>query len=365
MTQVNLVDIEKKYESPETPLTAVREMDMTIYDSEMFALVGPSGCGKTTTLRLIAGLESPSSGSIVFDNRDVTKIRARERNIAMVFQDPALYPHFTVRKNIDFPLRMSSSLSNSEIRKKVINTAKMLGIESFLKKYPNELSGGQQQRVALGRAIVRDPDIFLLDEPLSSLDAQLRSSMRKEIVELYRELSVTTIYVTHNQRDAMAIGDRIGVMKDGRIHQVGTPNEVYSSPQNEFVARFLGNPDMNFIDVEVSCGKNSVDLIYDNLDILEIPKSDVPEKLTAHNRLTVGVRPENIRISQNNGINATVSFIESQGRENVIRFSTEIGDLTVVTTSDMDISRGDTVNVGFETTQLHFFNPDTGEAITS
>ena len=251
MSGITLDTVRKEFGDGSDAVLAVEDIDLEIEDGEFLVLVGPSGCGKTTTLRCIAGLEDVTSGSIRFGTRDVTPLRARDRDVAMVFQNYALYPHMSVQKNIGFGLRLSTQLSSAEINQRVGDTAAMLGISDLLGDKPKELSGGQQQRVALGRAIIREPEVFLMDEPLSNLDAKLRAQMRTELQELQHELGTTTVYVTHDQTEAMAMGDRIAVMNDGVLQQVGPPEDVYLSPTNEFVAEFIGSPSINLFTADV------------------------------------------------------------------------------------------------------------------
>ncbi|MFB6244363.1 MAG: ABC transporter ATP-binding protein, partial [Halobaculum sp.] len=248
MSGITLDTVRKEFSTGDEQIVAVDDVDLEVRDGEFLVLVGPSGCGKTTTLRCIAGLEDVTSGHVRFGEEDVTGLRARERDVAMVFQNYALYPHMDVRTNLGFGLKLSTQLSSAEIDDQVEDVASMLGIEDLLDQKPKELSGGQQQRVALGRAIIRDPAAFLMDEPLSNLDAKLRAEMRTELQTLQHELDVTTVYVTHDQTEAMAMGDRIAVMNDGRLQQVGTPEAVYRTPVNEFVAKFIGSPSINLFD---------------------------------------------------------------------------------------------------------------------
>ena len=242
MAAVILENVTKRFGTT----VAVDNVSLAIADRELLVLLGPSGCGKSTTLRMIAGLEEISEGTISIAGQQVNELAPRDRDIAMVFQNYALYPHMTVQQNIAFPLRMRR-VAGSEIQQRVREAAEILGIAELLDRTPSQLSGGQQQRVALGRAMVRDPAVFLLDEPLSNLDMQLRSTMRQEILDLHKRLQVTMIHVTHDQVEAMTLGDRIAIMHEGRLQQLGTPGEVYDQPANRFVAGFLGNPPMNFL----------------------------------------------------------------------------------------------------------------------
>ncbi len=278
MGQISLNDVTKTFD--DGSIVAVDDLNIEIADGEFLVLVGPSGCGKSTTLRMIAGLESISAGDISIGDVRVNNLEPRERDIAMVFQNYALYPHKSVRENIGFGLRLSTDLSNAEIEERVEDAAEMMGIEDLLDDKPKQLSGGQQQRVALGRAIVREPEAFLFDEPLSNLDAKLRTHMRTEISRIQQELGVTSIYVTHDQAEAMTMGDRIAVLNDGQLQQVGTPNEVYDHPENRFVASFIGSPSMNFVDATVDVRDDGTYVVAKSgADTLSYPVDDVAAEL--------------------------------------------------------------------------------------
>ena len=278
---------------------AVDGVDLEVRRGEFLVLLGPSGCGKSTTLRIIAGLEKPDSGRVYIDDIDVTDLPPRERNVSMVFQNYALYPHMRVFDNIAFPLRLKK-LPKDEIRRKVKMIAEMLKIEDLLDRYPRQLSGGQQQRVALARALVKEPRVFLLDEPLSNLDAKLRLYMRVELRALQKKTGITTIYVTHDQAEAMSMGDRLAVMNAGRIIQVGSPDEVYSSPEDLFVAGFLGSPPMNLFEAKVEASGSSVTLHADGI-MIKLDKafgSVSTSTLSRLARVMVGIRPERIFLSR-------------------------------------------------------------------
>ncbi|MEM1610384.1 MAG: ABC transporter ATP-binding protein [Sulfolobales archaeon] len=276
---------------------AVDNISLDVRKGEFLVLLGPSGCGKSTTLRIIAGLEKPDSGRVYIDGVDVTDLPPRERNIAMVFQNYALYPHMKVFDNIAFPLKLKR-LPKEEIRKRVKMIAEMLKIEDLLDRYPRQLSGGQQQRVALARALVKEPRVFLLDEPLSNLDAKLRLYMRVELRALQKKTGITTIYVTHDQAEAMSMGDRLAVMNAGRIIQVGTPDEVYSSPEDLFVAGFLGSPPMNLFEAKVEALGSSI-ILYSEGITIKLEKSFIKNPaLTKYSKVIVGIRPEKIFLSK-------------------------------------------------------------------
>ncbi|PSP55830.1 sugar ABC transporter ATP-binding protein [Halobacteriales archaeon QS_1_67_19] len=331
-------------------------MDLVVEDGEFLVLVGPSGCGKTTTLRCIAGLESVTDGRIRFDGQDVTGLRARNRDVAMVFQNYALYPYMNVRRNMGFGLKLSTKLSSREIAERVEDTAEMMGIEDLLDASPRELSGGQQQRVALGRAIVREPDVFLMDEPLSNLDAKLRSEMRTEIQELQHRLGITTVYVTHDQTEAMAMGDRIAVLDGGVLQQVGTSEAVYRSPENEFVANFIGSPSMNIFAATVEDGTL---LGPGGFEFSLSDRSMVGDR----DAVRVGIRPEDVTLVADGGIPATVTVAEHMGNENFLYLELDDQELTLRIDSAIRPDAGETVRFTFDEDALYLFDPDAGEAL--
>ncbi|MFC7076608.1 ABC transporter ATP-binding protein [Haloarcula halophila] len=355
MAQINLDTVRKEFDDDGRTIVAVNDLDLTIRDGEFLVLVGPSGCGKTTTLRSVAGLEEVTAGTITFDDEDVTDLRARDRNVAMVFQNYALYPHMNVRRNIGFGLRLSTDMSSQEIDRRVDEVAEMLGIQELLGKKPKALSGGQQQRVALGRAIIRDPEVFLMDEPLSNLDAKLRAQMRTELQELQHELDVTTVYVTHDQTEAMAMGDRIAIMNDGELQQVGTAEEVYRSPTNEFVANFIGSPSINLLTatVEGDTLKGPGGFSYRLSD---------PSPVEGYDRVRVGIRPEDMTLVED-GIAAAVTVVEPMGNENFCYMEMGDVDLTARIDSSLRPSPDETVQFGFEETALYLFDPETGQSL--
>ncbi len=284
MADVRLEGLGKRFRDVE----AVRSVDLEIPDGRVTVLVGPSGCGKTTTLRLIAGLEEATAGRVFIDGRDVTALEPKERDLAMVFQNYALYPHMSVRDNISFGLR-AKKLPHDEIERRVSEAVRMLGVEELLRRKPGALSGGQQQRVAIGRAIVREPAAFLFDEPLSNLDAKLRTEMRTEIHRLQRQLQATVVHVTHDQEEAMTLADQVVVMNDGEVVQIGRPAEVYRRPATEFVGRFIGSPEMNVLPIEEARAALS-------LDGVSVPSGD---------GLRMGIRPEGVKLAEDVGADAT------------------------------------------------------------
>jgi multiple sugar transport system ATP-binding protein len=356
MSGIDLDAVRKEFGTGAETVVAVEDVDLDIEDGEFLVLVGPSGCGKTTTLRCIAGLEDVTSGTISFGSRDVTDLRARDRDVAMVFQNYALYPHMNVKKNIGFGLRLSTKLSTEEIDSRVEETAAMLGISDLLGDKPKELSGGQQQRVALGRAIVREPEVFLMDEPLSNLDAKLRSEMRTELQELQQQLGVTTVYVTHDQTEAMAMGDRIAVMNDGRLQQVGRPEEVYRSPTNEFVADFIGSPSINLFTATVENGTlhGPGGFVHEMADTSPVE---------GHDRVRVGIRPEDMTLVAEGGTEATVTVAEHMGNENFLYLELADHELTARIESTVRPTSGESVAFAFDEADLYLFDDETGDAL--
>lgn len=318
MAIVTLEQVGKVYPGD---VTAVKDFNLVINDAEFIVLVGPSGCGKSTTLRMVAGLEEISSGKVNIGDRVVNDVPPKDRDIAMVFQNYALYPHMTVYKNMAFALKMRKT-AKEEIDKRVKDAARILGIEELLERKPKALSGGQRQRVAVGRAIVRQPKAFLFDEPLSNLDAKLRVEMRAELKKLHQQLKTTTIYVTHDQEEAMTLGDRIVVMKDGIVQQVGTPLEVYNTPANQFVAGFVGTPPMNFIKGQIRDEAGS--LLFDEGDFrIAVPDASAEAlKNQVGKDVVCGIRPEALSLTgegrfsgNNNQLNVTVNVVEPLGEK--------------------------------------------------
>jgi ABC-type sugar transport system ATPase subunit len=341
---------------------AVRELTLDIADQEFMVLVGPSGSGKTTALRLLAGLEALSSGSIRIGDRVVDRVAPRERDIAMVFQDYALYPQMSVRANLAFGLRIRK-LPKAEIARRVNEAAGFLGIETLLDRKPRELSGGQRQRVALGRALVRDPQVFLMDEPLSNLDAKLRAQTRAEIRRLQREVGTTTVYVTHDQVEAMTMGDRIAIMRDGVLEQCGDPDTVYERPANTFVAGFIGSPAMSLARMSSERRNGHVGLLLGDLRLDVDSAAEVPAEVI------VGVRPEHTRIWEDGAglvgpIDGRVEYVEALGRETLVGVSTH-GDVSFVIEAEgrLRAELGDSVRFGLRPGRLYLFDPADERAI--
>ncbi len=361
MGQLDITKLTKTFSEGESVIVAVDEFDITVADGEFLVLVGPSGCGKSTTLRCIAGLERATSGRIRLDGRDITDAKPKNRNMAMVFQNYALYPHMTVRQNIGYGLKITTDLGKSEIRDRVEDTAELLEIPDLLDKKPKELSGGQQQRVALGRAIIREPEVFLMDEPLSNLDAKLRTTMRTEIQKLQRDMGVTTIYVTHDQTEAMTMGDKIAVLDGGELQQLGTPLECYHEPTNQFVAGFIGSPSMNFIEVR----RNGNVLETDAFEY-ELSSGTVDAVRAASNRLTMGIRPEHIELGtgeERNAIPTEIEVVEPMGEITYAYFSVGGTTHTASVDGERRIAAGDRVEVVFPEDKIHLFDQADGAAI--
>lgn len=354
---IAISDLYKSYADGD--VVACEDITLDIPEDEFVVLVGPSGCGKTTTLRCIAGLERPDSGTIKIGDRDVTELKPKDRDIAFVFQDIALFPHKTVRKNISFGIDMKENASEEETNRRVEDAAELLGIEDLLDRRPSELSGGQQQRVSLGRAMVMEPEAFLLDEPFSALDANLRDQMRVEVKKLQRHLSKSMVFVTHDQEEAMTLGDRIVVMKDGRIQQVGTPYEIYNEPENRFVADFIGSPPTNFLEGHVQIQDDTLtvktemfSLSFSEVDITELGVED-------GDSLQLGVRPELLNIVKDEGLfQASVSVIEPHGSQDAVYLKAAGSELRAITGQGAITHEEETVTVSIETDKVWLFGQD-------
>lgn len=366
MVRIDLENIYKKYEDAKK--FSVSDFNLNIKDREFVVFVGPSGCGKSTTLRMIAGLEDITQGNLKIGGELMNEVAPKDRDIAMVFQNYALYPQMTVYDNMAFGLKLRK-YSKSEIDERVKNAAEILGLNELLHRKPAALSGGQRQRVALGRAIVRDAKVFLMDEPLSNLDAKLRVAMRAEITKLHRRLNTTTIYVTHDQTEAMTMADRIVIMKDGLVQQIGTPEEVYNSPKNVFVASFIGSPAMNFLNVEYSNGK----IIAENGFNIKLP-AEMGELLSNKGyegkQLIFGIRPEDIEINDCelglnnwNTVEAEVVVSELLGAERILY--SKIGEAELISKVGAKLVHepGDSVMLSFKMDKAHFFDIDTEVAV--
>ncbi len=370
MSSVSLQHIYKVYAGG---VTAVSDFNLEIEDKEFIVLVGPSGCGKSTTLRMVAGLEEISDGELYIGDRLVNDVAPKDRDIAMVFQNYALYPHMTVYDNMAFGLKLRKT-PKEEIKKRVEEAARILDISHLLNRKPKALSGGQRQRVALGRAIVREPKVFLMDEPLSNLDAKLRVAMRTEITKLHQRLQTTFIYVTHDQTEAMTMGSRIVIMKDGIVQQVDTPQNNYDYPNNKFVAGFIGSPQMNFFDVKLTKENGKVVALFGDNRIV-VPQEKIA-KLTDESyigkEVVMGIRPENISDDEKDlaanpdaKIKVHVEVTELMGSETYLYFSTSGKSDNVIARVDprTKTRTGDDVEVCFDTSRLHFFDKDTEQTI--
>jgi multiple sugar transport system ATP-binding protein len=364
MAEVVLKDLVKKFGD----VVAVKDLNLTVHDREFLVLVGPSGCGKTSTLRMVAGLEEITAGEVHIGGRLVNNLPPKDRDIAMVFQNYALYPHMTVYDNMAFGLKMRK-FSRAEIEKRVQEAAEILGIQELLERKPRQLSGGQRQRVAVGRAIVRHPQVFLFDEPLSNLDAKLRVQMRVELKKLHQRLQATAIYVTHDQVEAMTLGDRVVVMKDGLIQQVGDPLEVYSAPANKFVAGFIGSPAMNFVDCTVTGAGDDLALEAPALRI-SVPKARARSLAAYINRqVTLGIRPEDIKEVSEGGppgasIEAVVEVKEPLGSEVLLDMKVGPNPVVARVQPSTTIRVGEQVRLSVDLAKLHLFDPHTERAIS-
>ena len=369
MADLQLKNIYKKYAGG---VTAVSDFCLDIADKEFIILVGPSGCGKSTTLRMIAGLEEISEGELYIGGKLMNDIAPKDRDIAMVFQNYALYPHMTVFENMAFGLKLRKT-PKDEIKKRVIEAAKILDIEHLLDRKPKALSGGQRQRVALGRAIVRDPKVFLMDEPLSNLDAKLRVQMRTEINKLHKKLQTTFIYVTHDQTEAMTMGTRIVVMKDGLVQQVDTPANLYTKPVNVFVGGFIGSPQMNFVNAVLTQKPDGLYLIFGE-ESIKLPEGKVKDKpeLEAYigKEVIVGVRPEDIHDDEafvndrkDCVVDAFVEVTEMMGAETYLYLTIGGTPFTARVNQRSTARVNDTIKVAFEANKIHLFDKDTELAI--
>jgi len=351
MAQVTIRDLQKSYGA----VRAIHGVDVDIGDGQFVVLVGPSGCGKSTLLRMIAGLEEVTGGTIQIGDRVVNNLPPSERDIAMVFQNYALYPHKTVASNMAFSLRMRR-MDKSEIKSRVDRAAEILGLTDYLDRYPRALSGGQRQRVAMGRAIVRDPQVFLFDEPLSNLDAKLRVQMRAEIRELHQRLGTTTVYVTHDQIEAMTMADKIVVMQGGNIEQVGTPLELYDTPANTFVAGFIGSPSMNFFDGVVSGSRDSVDIGGSTFSV------GARDGLAAGQHVVFGIRPEHLHLGQG-GFGLTVAVVEPTGSETHVICHFGKQDVVAVFRERHDFAAGQQISLYPDAAHVVLFDATSGARI--
>ncbi len=353
----------------EEGVVAVDDFNLEIKDGEFVVLVGPSGCGKSTTLRMIAGLEDITRGELYIGDELVNEVSPKDRDIAMVFQNYALYPHMTVRQNLEYPLKLRK-IPKDEMDRLVNEAAEILGITQYLNRKPKALSGGQRQRVAIGRAIVRNPRVLLMDEPLSNLDAKLRNQMRAEIIKLRKRIQTTFVYVTHDQTEAMTLGDRIVIMKDGEVQQIGTPQEVFNKPVNTFVAGFIGTPQMNMFDgklVRGDDGKYAVEVGGAHIELSANKQKNLADRNTAPQDVVVGVRPEHITLDERDGamVSGVVDVSEMMGSSIHLHINADGKDcIVIVPTLDLgerDLGAGATVSFTFAPNAIHVFDPESGK----
>ena len=355
MAKVKINNLNKKYPNG---FHAVKDINLEINDKEFMIFVGPSGCGKTTTLRMIAGLEDITSGEMIIGENMVNDISPKDRNIAMVFQNYALYPHMSVYDNMAFGLKLKKT-PKDEIDKRIKKAARILDIETLLKRKPKQLSGGQRQRVALGRAIVRKPEVFLMDEPLSNLDAKLRVQMRAELIKLHSDLQTTFVYVTHDQTEAMTMGTRICVMNKGEVQQVADPRTIYNEPSNVFVAGFIGAPQMNFFKGKIEDGK-SVIIENNNFEISDVLKNAIKNKKKENSEVIVGVRPEDISFGdKDSGIKGIVEVTELLGSDLNVYFKIKEDTFVMKTDASNSIKMGDVIYPVFNSKKMHMFDSET------
>lgn len=350
-------------------VVAVDDFNLEIKDREFVVLVGPSGCGKSTTLRMIAGLEDITRGELYIGDRLVNEVSPKDRDIAMVFQNYALYPHMTVRQNLEYPLKLRK-IPKDEMNRLVNEAAEILGITQYLDRKPKALSGGQRQRVAIGRAIVRNPQVLLMDEPLSNLDAKLRNQMRAEIIKLRSRIDTTFVYVTHDQTEAMTLGDRIVIMKDGEVQQIGTPQEVFNNPVNTFVAGFIGTPQMNMFDgklIKGADGRYAVRVGDATVVMSDDKQKNLADRDTKEQDVIVGVRPEHITLDEKEGamVKGTVDVSEMMGSSIHLHINADGKDcIVIVPTLDLgekDLSAGAEVRFTFAPNAIHVFDPESGK----
>ncbi len=358
MAKVSFQKAQRWYPGADKP--AVPGIDLEIGDGEFMVLVGPSGCGKSTTLRMLAGLEEVNSGKIFIGDRDVTNMSPKDRDIAMVFQNYALYPHMSVAENMGFALKMDK-VPVEERNKRVAEAARILNLTEYLERKPKALSGGQRQRVAMGRAIVRSPQVFCMDEPLSNLDAKMRVQTRTDIAKLQADLGVTTVYVTHDQVEAMTMGDRVAVMKDGVLQQVDTPLKLYDNPVNLFVAGFIGSPQMNLLEATAHEGKA-------NIGGYDVPVDETASKKMQGN-VTVGVRPEAWRIvGDGEGLPVDVTVVEELGADGFVYGTSDVqgvpGNVIVRVSARDSVHKGDRIYVTTDPHNVHVFDTETGERLS-
>jgi len=356
MSQIKIVNLQKSFGD----FTAVKSSNLVINDKEFFVLLGPSGCGKTTTLRMIAGLELPTSGEIYLGEEEVGMLRASERDIAFVFQLFALYPHMNVKNNLSFPLKMQG-FSKSEIKERVGEASKLLRIDHILNSNISSLSGGDRQRVALGRALVRRPKAFLMDEPLGTLDAEFRELMCLELKKLHIDIGATTVYVTHDQLEAMSLADRIAVMDGGEILQADEPNIIYNKPKTKFVASFIGSPGMNFIDIDQGISNEQSTIGIEGINF-NIPKQF---EISKGNKNFFGIRPENLSLTDDGGLKGAVFGVEYLGSRKIITVKTNVGEIKVKTDISANVKLNENVQIKPSNDNIIIFDGETDKSLNS
>ncbi len=355
MASLSLRNVGKSYDGK---TLTVSNVNAEIQDGEFIILVGPSGCGKSTLLRMIAGLETITEGEIAIDDCVINEVHAKDRDIAMVFQNYALYPHMSVAENMAFGLKMRK-FDRAEIERRVNEAAEVLGLTSYLERKPGALSGGQRQRVAVGRAIVRQPKLFLFDEPLSNLDAKMRVTMRAELIRLHQRLKATMVYVTHDQVEAMSMGDRLIVLKDGMVQQIGAPLEIYHQPANQFVAGFIGSPAMNFIECMIEGRGESLFAAAEGFDVA------LPQVVAvkAGDKIVLGIRPEDLTEQANGALSARVNFLEPLGSEVIANCSLGKSEIVVRLNSRTTVRNGDAIALTIEADRVKLFDATSGKAV--
>jgi len=359
--KVVLRDLTKKFGN----FVAVNNLNLNIQDGEFVALLGPSGCGKSTTLLMLAGIYEPDEGEIIFGNKNVTHDLPKDRNVGMCFQNYALYPHMTVAENIAFPLKLRK-MPRDQIQEKVNKIAKKFQLDSLLNRRPGEISGGQQQRVALARALVKEPQVLLLDEPLSNLDSGLRISMRAEIKRLQKDLGITTIFVTHDQTEALSMCDKIAIMNKGVLQDFDTPEKLYSQPINQFIAQFIGNPPMNFLDVIFVREGDEVYLQGASFRI-KLPERIVRRfaRIQNEDRVILGIRPENMKIGSEdqNAVKGEIYVIEPLGRDKLVNVKIGTNRIKVIASQDYNGNMGENVFIHFDLEKIHLFDSENGKSL--
>ncbi|RME41981.1 MAG: ABC transporter ATP-binding protein [Chloroflexi bacterium] len=353
--KVELVNLTKRWGD----VVGAEGINLATNDGEFVAFLGPSGCGKTTTLLMIAGIYKPTEGEILFDGKVVNAVPPKDRNIGMVFQSYALYPHMTVFQNIAYPLKLQK-VPKEEMRKRAQRVADMMGIGHLMDRKPAQLSGGQQQRVALGRALVKEPQLLLFDEPLSNLDARLRLSMRSEIKRLQIDLGITSIYVTHDQVEAMTMADRVAVMKEGKLQAFAPPDELYDRPKTLFIAGFIGNPPMNFLDVEVIQEEGVFRAVAPGIDLVLPP--DRGEKAVGRGKVIMGIRPEDVSLAEE-GVRGEIYVVEPLGRDDLLDIRIGETDVRVLVDPALGLRMGESVALHFNTDAVQFFDPVTEQSL--